>query len=201
LKKKEENMKKRICFWVIRHGEKDGDMLTEKGVQQVRLAARLLDGTTFRAAFHSGMKRAEQTVLEILSATGQKKMKPEANVGFGYEWAEKEYPLTPVIRKIATDGKNNVTAADWLKAWPGARLIRERFASTMLGLTRTLVKHFPEEKEIDVLVGSHGPTGELATLEPETTRVLELAGIICYVIMYDEQTGKAEIAHSVRLYR
>lgn len=197
---KEEIMKKRINFWVIRHGERNGnkDALSEKGVQQVkRVTSLLMQNFVFSKAFYSGMNRTKQTVETMLEVLGSP-LKATREEGFGYEWAEKEQPLTPEMRKAAAEGKEEMTAADWLRAWPGALLIRGRFLATMLGWARTLAGRF-SKKEIDVLVGSHGPTGELAALKPEATRALGLAEIICYVIEYDEETDEAKLVASARL--
>lgn len=194
---------KKVRFWVIRHGEKDGDAdkLSEKGVEQVQKTARhLLKGMTFQAAFYSGMNRTKETVEIVLEELDQQ-CELQINEGFGFAWAEKEQPVTPEFRqlyKAATAGEK-VTVAQCLSSWPGAQLIRSRLFDTMLGLARTLANRFPAEEEIDILVGSHGPAGELAAVKPEKTMALGLGSIICYVVEYNEQTGEIKLAHSVRL--
>ncbi len=194
-----------VNFWVIRHGEKrlDEDALSETGVEQVKeTTRRFLRNLTFQAVFYSGMKRTKETVEIVLETLG---FLPKtigyplilAEEGFGYEWAIKEQPLSPIICKTM-ERRKKITVADWLRIWPGALLIRGRMLGTVLGWARTLANQFPQEQEINVLVGSHSPTGELAAINL-STETLSYASLIQYIIEYDEETDMAKLTASCRL--
>jgi broad specificity phosphatase PhoE len=177
---------KKIIFWMIRHGEAVNDKLTERGIEQVKKATKLFKGMTFQAAFYSGAERTRQTVKIVLSILNQN-LTPEREEGFGYLWAEKKYPITPEIeQKIKQKTKNeNETVKIWLDAWPGALLIRNRLLETLFTQTKILATQCKEE-EINVLVGSHACTAELATLKPEETLILNYTDIFTYVFEYNE---------------
>lgn len=189
--------KKRVNFWVIRNGEEFKDALSEKGRKQVRaVASRLLCGLNFLKVFYSGINQTKETVETILEVIGQP-FKLTIEEGFGCVWVEKEQLVSETWRKKFVNNEE-ITVADWLENWPGALLIRGRFLATMLGWARTLVGRF-SEKEIEVLVGSDGPAGGLAVIEPKSTKALGPAEVICYIIEYDPLTDEAKLVHSVRL--
>lgn len=169
-----------VRFWVMRHGQKAGDALTVLGREQVEQAARrLLMGVTFRAAFHSGMERARQTVEEALQAIGQADVPVEAEKGFGYAWAldELNFPIEAAKKHLP----QTPTVADWLFAWPPAQIIRERFIATLVYRACEIAEgHFGDVGTINVLVGSHSPTGELACDNPSEMEPLREAEVIVY---------------------
>lgn len=193
---------KTVNFWVMRHGEKkvNEDALSELGIEQVKKTARqFLRDLTFQAVFHSGMKRTKETVEVALEALGLSSYRPLILIeeGFGYEWAQKEQPITSQLREAIVKRKE-LNVANFLKLWPGALLIRGRMLGTMLGWARTLADQFPQEEKINVLVGSHSPTGELAAINP-FTKALSYASLIQYVVEYDEETDIARLTASCRL--
>lgn len=207
-----------VVMYAMRHGERTpatapgqepADELTALGIQQVKRAAqnRLVD-VTFDAAYYSGMNRAEQTVTEALVAIGMGDVVPKANEGFGYEWATKatgvnpEYlAVRPVEKAIGeackAEGKKPMVA-DWLNSpWRPAWAIRGRFYQTLLDVAVSEAMDTEEgTDEVNVLIGSHSPTAELAAVDPSTMPRLGLADMVKYVVEVDIETGDAKLVSS-----
>ncbi len=173
-------------FHVMRHGEKDGDTLTEFGKQQVAASAeKWLQKIPIMAAYHSGMNRAEQTtriVLETLGipvqeTPGGRGAPVREERGFGFKWLLEDPCFPPFdfpALEAEIDGNGLQPVNVWLRRSAHVRALRERYLATMLHIARearltefeaSLSRNRPARAlETHILVGSHSPFGELLVL-------------------------------------
>jgi len=200
----EERMKKKIgtvVFYGMRHGDKEGDALTEKGREQVRRSAEAnFKRINFCMAFHSGMERAKQTVEIALETVGLRTLfaeivdpfpddgvalLEEPRFGFTWAWDPQAYPIDAELN--ARD-RTTVTVQQWLQSWAPARAIRTEVEATLKHYAWTLANMRPCER-LNVLIASHSPTIELAVGRPDRTMSLREADIAIYTVkVYDDGT-------------
>jgi len=184
-----------VHFWVIRHGQRDGDKdaLTEKGFEQVKASAtHNLGNVKFDAAFFSGMHRVKQTAETVLSTLGQS-VPLTAEQGFGFGWAadEKRWPYKEANARVeaAKAAGAQDTADLWLENWPPALMVRGRLLGTLLLRAQSLAAA-SKANAINVLAGSHSPTSELAALDPKTTARLRETDVMHYAVEVDADGAK-----------
>jgi broad specificity phosphatase PhoE len=178
---------KTVNFWVIRHGHKDPekDALSDKGFEQVKASAKHnLNNVKFDAAFFSGMHRVKETAETVLSTLGQN-VPLTADQGFGFGWAadEKRWPYKEATNQVeaAKAAGAEETADLWMEKWPPALMVRGRLLGSLLYRAQALADSVKKD-EINVLVGSHSPTSELAALDPKTTPRLRETDVMKYVV-------------------
>ncbi|MDD5567451.1 MAG: phosphoglycerate mutase family protein [Patescibacteria group bacterium] len=189
----------------MRHGEKDGDALTETGREQVRQATReYLADAGFFAALSSEMERAHQTTRVALGELGQGILMSHRDPGFGYLHADHDYPGEPIkdalarVKELVAGGARE-TVRLWLDSWPVCRQIRGRFIECLFKCAVLCTLNSVQvqgDEPIRILVGSHSPCSELAVLDPDNTLRLGLAGIVRYVVRVDTETLAAELVGS-----
>ncbi len=179
-----------FTFW--RHGEKDGDALTELGFQQMR------DG--FRC--HLGDVKPEEIVEALATdknrtamgcATGLEELSLPLSVtryaGLGYEWVD-QIDLGPdvpgcienyeaLVDSLVTD--EVLTIQRILDECPRARLIREALIMFMHRTAKRIVRERPDDDFLHVIGVNHGPGGELPG-DPEHT-VLEMGQAVRYTVL------------------
>lgn len=197
-------MKKTVRFWVIRHGERNGDKdeLTEKGFQMVRESARhnLSDVPRFDAAFFSGMHRVRQTAETVLETLGRT-CALTSEQGFGFAWAadDKRWPFKEATKRVeeAKAAGAQETADTWLEQWPPALMVRGRFLGTLLLRAQMLADRHTDDS-IEVLVGSHSPCSEMAALDPKATPRLREADIMQYVVEVGDDGAKLVKSEVIR---
>ncbi len=176
-----------VNFYVMRHGKKGGDRLTEEGFQMVQRSAQMhLSGIPIHAALYSGMNRTLQTVNHALNVAGAADVPVEIDYGFGYSWAigdpncsvykRAEYRFDP----LPNDQSVLKTVGDCLKYWPPSRIYRHRIRGALLSQAEAMSFRFPDNDTVNVLVGSHSPTAEMAA-GYDFPRLQE-ADIVLYVI-------------------
>ncbi|MGB7218602.1 MAG: histidine phosphatase family protein [Vicinamibacterales bacterium] len=192
-----------VHFWVIRHGQRDGDKdaITEKGFEQVKTSAKAnLSNVKFDAAFFSGMHRVKQTAETALSTIGQS-VPLVAEPGFGFAWAadEKRWPYKEANAKVEAAKAAGVqdTADLWLENWPPALMVRGRLLATLL-FRAQLLAGSNKAGTINVLAGSHSPTSELAALDPKTTARLRETDLMHYVVEVGDEGPKLVKSDVVR---
>ena len=192
-----------VYFWVIRHGQRDGDKdaLTEKGFEMAKAAAKAnLSNVRFDAAFYSGMQRVKQTAETVLSTLGQN-IPLVAEQGFGFGWAadEKRWPYKEANTKVEAAKAAGVqdTADLWLENWPPALMVRGRLLGTLL-LRAQLLATTNKAGSLNVLAGSHSPTSELAALDPKTAARLRETDIMHYVVEVGDEGPKLVKSDVVR---
>ena len=184
-----------VHFWVMRHGQRDGDKdaLTDKGFEQVKASAKHnLSNVKFDAAFFSGMHRVKQTAETALGTIGQN-IPLVAEAGFGFGWAadEKRWPYKEANTKVeaAKAAGAQDTADLWLENWPPALMVRGRLLATLL-FRAQLLANANKAGTINVLAGSHSPTSELAALDPKATARLRETDIMHYVVEIGDEGPK-----------
>jgi broad specificity phosphatase PhoE len=192
-----------VHYWVIRHGQRDGDKdaLTDKGFEMAKAAAKAnLSNVKFDAAFFSGMHRVKQTAETVLSTLGQN-IPLVAEQGFGFGWAadEKRWPYKEANAKVeaAKAAGAQDTADLWLETWPPALMVRGRLLATLL-LRAQLLANANKANTINVLAGSHSPTSELAALDPKNTARLRETDILHYVVEVGDDGPKLVKSEVVR---
>ena len=178
----------KVIFDIMRHGDRDGDQLTSKGVGQVRDSAQKnLAGCLYTLAFFSGLVRARQTVETCLAALGHRAVPILVDEGFSYVTAQKEAepwmgkPFTALKTEGYQVGQN---VEFWLKNWAPALIIRGQILATMRLRAQMLAT--ADGQDCRVLVGSHGPTSELGCCEPANTPSLREADMIRYTWEVDQ---------------
>lgn len=186
---------KTVHYWVMRHGQKDPDKdaLTDKGFEMAKAAAKHnLSNVTFDAAFFSGMQRVKETAETVLSTLGQK-LSLTADQGFGFGWAadEKRWPYKDATNSVeeAKKGGAQETADLWMEKWPPALMVRGRLLATLLFRAQALADSIKKDS-INVLVGSHSPTSELAALDPRNTPRLRETDLIHYEVQVADDGPK-----------
>lgn len=204
---------KRIVIYIMRHGEKQDDMLTEAGIKQVIDSTQHnLKGINFDLAYYSGMNRTKDTVATALQALGIADKKQfyshsediwvfQKEEGFSYvvsPYEDNLWPIQEAQKKVeAAKDKGELETADlWLKNWPKALIIRGRLQKTLLLLGKALNENpiYKDQEVINILVASHSPTAELAALEPRLTPKLSEADIIRYTLV--NHSGEMKIISS-----
>lgn len=186
---------KTVHFWVMRHGQKDPDKdaLSDKGFEQVKASAKHnLSNVKFDAAFFSGMQRVKETAETVLSTLGQS-LPLTADQGFGFGWAadEKRWPYKEATNQVeAAKAAGAVETADlWMEKWPPALMVRGRLLGSLLYRAQALADSVKKDT-INVLIGSHSPTSELAALDPQNTPRLRETDVIQYVVEVGDQGPK-----------
>lgn len=179
----------KVIFDIMRHGEKDGDVLTKKGEKQVRQSAKKnLPGCRYTRAFFSGYVRARQTVQACLSTLRDAGISTiEIEPGFSYEpamqqaeqWAGRPYSA------LKEEGKGQ-NVKWWLRNWAPALWLRGQVLTTMRLQAEMLAT---SSRDYRVLVGGHGPAAESACLDPSTTPSLREADIIRYTWEVGQTVG------------
>ncbi len=178
---------KTVHFWVMRQGHKDPDKdpLSDKGFEQVKASAKHnLSNVKFDAAFFSGMHRVKQTAETVLSTLGQS-LPLTADQGFGFGWAadETRWPYkeaTNMVEAAKAAGAQE-TADLWMEKWPPALMVRGRLLGSLLYRAQARADSVKKDT-INVLIGSHSPTSELAALDPKNTPRLRETDVIHYVV-------------------
>lgn len=180
---------------IRRHGDKDGDLLTPKGEEQITAAAKKNDANiTWDLAAHSEMFRAQQTARLSLTATGQKL--PDSKIvefpGFGYDHAaHPDFPF-PIEKKTAGGPYDQQTVGEWIMLWPmSCQKIRTTIGLSIRAIA-LIAAGYGEKDEYNIIVGAHSPTSELATRNL-TTGMLNEADAIDYIVEIDRDTWKATI--------
>ena len=181
-----------VRFFCMRHGEKDGDMLTEKGKRQVLASARAHlreKEIRFLFAYYSGKNRAKETA-DIALSTSSCATPVTIEEGFGYEWALNsklpQFNFEEIEAKISAEVGNKQTAYDWLEHYPPCFGFLARFQDKMFEITLQFKKFI--RNDTNIFVSSHSPLCELAAPDPRTMPRLGYADIVVYTIQFDKFT-------------
>jgi broad specificity phosphatase PhoE len=170
----------------MRHGEKEGDSLTPRGIRQVEASARThLSSLSFTHAVSSGRERAKQT-LEVV---GKVLHLPEPHIDLEFDYISIEDPQLPQFKweKAANEwearGVSTPTVFDVLQHWPPAWLLRRQITDALIALAKR-VKFLYFEGE-QALVVSHSGVIELAA-DMDAPGELRPGDIIVYTLDLDE---------------
>jgi 2,3-bisphosphoglycerate-dependent phosphoglycerate mutase len=170
--------------------------LTEKGRAEARAAAQTLEGITFGAAHTSSLKRAQDTLSEIMQELGQTEVEAKTSAALD----ERDYgDLTGKNKWQVRDEHGEEKFRQWRRSWdypvPGGETLKDvhdravpyyekhiladlRAGKNVIvsahgNTLRALVKHLENIAEADIPALEIG-TGEvyLYEIEPETGRVI-----------------------------
>lgn len=183
----------------MRHGEKDGDALTELGRRQVDASAvkHVFDnfsrvmGTA--EVYASEMNRARESAMIVLDLAPQLTVQlepdktwppkaPEVTVksGFGYAWIDEakdgNETLGDVAARLQKDFGDKLTPQIWLNQFEGAVKWRDCFVHEMLEAAKNA------EEYNSVVICSHDPIIALAANEYVRNLVIGHADIVRYTI-------------------
>lgn len=157
-----------IIVDIVRHGQKNGDALTERGVEQIRATAieltRAEGPRNVDLMVHSGANRTKEALAIIASSFGYDPM-----LAFPDEQFNFTNLITPaggkdiVLAEIAQVQANGDNVALALEISAYARLARYQITHAILALARDLIENGYER----AVVTSHGPYAELAATNPE----------------------------------
>ncbi len=178
---------KTVTAFGIRHGEKKGDGLTERGFQQVAASAlKYLSDVRPVLALHSGWHRAQQTVETALAIIGSDSIPTRFEQGFAFSMSEEECLPGPTVLDLYNNPPKPIeeqTVQDWLTWCTGADVLRGQVAITLIHVARSL-----EDGDV-FIIGSHSPTIEMAVPNPAEFNRLNVADIVRYDIEFDDNTG------------
>lgn len=198
-----------VNFYCMRHGEKNGDKLTERGSRQVSASAKqYLTGVVFDTAYASEMVRAQQTAARVLAVLGQQNVTVFIDRYFGYEWFLNDFqadafPFDAAEQKIMAECKEAErapTVMDYLQHWPPACAYRVRMTDILIEIAIFLATDqltvSRKQPFCNVLVASHSPICETAAFYPRVFPRLNEADIAVHTIKVESKTHKAAITHS-----
>jgi len=181
-------MEKKVAVYVMRHGPKDGDKLTEEGERSVQLSAvNNLAGLEFHALYASRKYRALQTVVIAVGTLegANRGMSIEARDGFDFAGAPglKDWPKFDSELKRRVAAGEAATVALWQDIAPEyVNHQRPRITAEILAVAKDMAAKYKDLDEINVLVGCHGPCSELACLDPKDMPAINEADIVKYEI-------------------
>lgn len=151
-----------VNVWVMRHGEKKGDALTPKGIQQVRASAEMhFEGLHFTHGFHTGKQRVIQTVNEVAEALGEN-ICPSANQDYNPWWAFDPNLPQYDVEQLEAD-LVGATVYDLLGAWPPAWAMLSQMRQAVKN-TAMMIWEMQKQgvAKRDVLICNHTWVAEMA---------------------------------------
>lgn len=181
-------MEKKARVYIMRHGPKEGDQLTEEGVRCVQVSAVTnLAGIEFDALFCSKKFRTLQTVVAAVGVL------PGANRGLGIETREgfdfinapdidRWKELSAEVNRLAEASGQPATVALWAQVAPAyVNHIRPQVTAEILRVSKETLQSI-SVNEANILVGCHGPLSELACLDMNSMLAVREADIVCYEV-------------------
>jgi broad specificity phosphatase PhoE len=186
-----------ISYWVIQQGEADKTGLTEHGENQVRNAfEQHLSRLNIPSIIHGGADSTKATakLLSKLCRRYSKGGSVEVDPALGLEWVFDEglpsHDIDKVRRRLETSSAKDVTAHDWLAAWPPSWGARERFTQRMLA---AMVEHHHRHSylgDLDCIVVVPPPLDTLILPKPGEALHLGPGDIVKYTVGYNDDEIK-----------
>ena len=153
---------------LVRHGQSEWNALgqwtgwtdvelTEQGREEARKAAKSLDGLTFHAAHTSNLKRAQQTLTEIMAELGQVEIEAKKTGALN----ERHYgELTGQNKWQVKETHGEDQFNRWRRAWdepiPGGETLKDVHARVKPYYEETILEELKSGK--NVIVAAHGNT-------------------------------------------
>jgi len=195
-----------VDYYLECHGDKTKPkdpqkaILTKKGRAQVKASSHMhLSELTVDLALNSGKTRAWETMEIAMRQTQTPTGVPvevEDALYFEHDYQDlSRYP--EATKTIAGLQGFTETVHLWLTLWPEGVVVRARLQNALVLRARLLVASGNKDHYV-VVGGSHGPTAELAALDPVSTPRLREADIAHYTVEVSE-SGAEIVASEVLL--
>ncbi|OGI22583.1 MAG: hypothetical protein A2194_01825 [Candidatus Moranbacteria bacterium RIFOXYA1_FULL_44_8] len=204
LKKDDMNDKPQVTIETVevnihgmRHGDKDGDTLTEKGKEQVAKSARKnLAGISIDAYYSSLRTRAFETADVVYETIGSK-----TEVEIAHRRAAFDFCGAPGITntKAVTEGEKayreehgieKETVGTWRQGAPAwTDFLRGRVYQGLKDVATEQAFDAKGNAVKNVFIGSHSPTIELAVADPNFPRLRE-ADMVLYRFIVVKTNGE-----------
>jgi broad specificity phosphatase PhoE len=171
---------KRIRIFAQRHGERNGDSLTQGGIDQIKTALRLscFTSANFKAFFASPKQRSQQTAAIIANDPSLVK------IDYGLY-----APLTDAqIDTIwGTLSGRNATVREWFVALPrhwGPRM-RTLLSATFEEMIRETVSNNPDQQKLDIYACGHSLLLEMALPDDkQSVKPLDVSDTIIFTFEF-----------------
>jgi len=156
-----------VTIDVVRHGEKNGDQMTEKGFAQISATGLALARTAghmkVSRLIYSGANRTRQAVT-IFKEAFEFEDGPEENKMFGFgNLIAPAGGLERVLKEIAYVQANGDTVAHALNESEYAVMARLQIAEALIELAKDMIV----KDQNWAIVASHGNYSEMATVDPQ----------------------------------
>lgn len=176
--------------------------LTNKGRAEARAAAKALEGLTFGAAHTSNLKRAQDTLSEILDELHQTQVDTKKSSALN----ERDYgELTGKNKWQVKAEHGDEQFTKWRRSWdepiPGGESLKDVSARAVPYFEEHIVKDLKSGK--NVIVAAHGNTlralvKHIDNLAAEAVSGLEIGTGEVYVYEINEDTGQV-IAKQIKV--
>jgi len=135
------------------------------------------------AAFYTDLRRTRQTIDTAMAEIGE--LAAFEIIGeprFGFRYAEDPRHPFPGNSGVSAADWRAQDPRDWLERWPVCREIKGGFTATLLHWACYFGNAGDKSDDVNILIGSHSPTGELAAIEVGVFGLLWEADIVRYAI-------------------
>lgn len=173
----------KVRIFAQRHGERDGDKLTQQGIEQIRTSKKLssVRSVNFSAYYASPKNRTRQTATLFASDDS------DVQISYGLY-----IPLSDSQIDAVWGGVSNQKALvhEWFRNLPrnwGARM-REQLLAAFEEMARETAAKYPGASELNIYACGHSATLELAL--PDAAQETPLLGVSEFIIFIFELTGK-----------
>src|SRR3989339_88823 len=182
---KKEIMSKIITIDVVRHGEKNGDQMTERGVAQITATglemARIFGQIKMDRLIYSGANRTLQAAT-LFKEGFEFEGELEENKMFGFgNLIEPAGGIQRVLAEIAQVQANGDTVAHALEISNYAVMARLQIAEVLV----ELAKDMASKGQTWAIVASHGNYSEMATVDPQMPYGICEGDRVRYIIRED----------------
>lgn len=168
--------------------------LTDKGRQEARAAAKTLNGLTFGAAYTSNLKRAQDTLAEILDELHQTELEAQKSAALN----ERDYGMLTGKNKWQVKAEYGETQfTKWRRGWnepiPQGETLQDVHARTVPFYTEHILKDLQAGK--NVIIAAHGNTlralvRHLEQIAEDQIPGLEIGTGEVYLYDINEDTGQ-----------
>jgi 2,3-bisphosphoglycerate-dependent phosphoglycerate mutase len=168
--------------------------LTEKGRAEARAAATTLEGITFDAAHTSNLKRAQDTLTEILTELGQTEIEARQSAALN----ERDYgDLTGKNKWQVREEHGEEKFMNWRRSWdypvPGGETLKDVHARAVPYYEEHILSDMRAGK--NVIVAAHGNTlralvKHLENIATDDISGLEIGTGEVYLYEIEPETGK-----------
>jgi 2,3-bisphosphoglycerate-dependent phosphoglycerate mutase len=176
--------------------------LTEKGRAEARAAAKTLEGITFGAAHTSELKRAQDTLAEILDELHQTEIEAQKSAALN----ERDYGiLTGKNKWQAKEEYGEEQFMKWRRSWdepiPGGETLKDVHARVVPYYEEHILADLKSGK--NVIVASHGNTlralvKHIENIAESDVTNLEIGTGEVYLYQINEDTGEV-IAKEIKI--
>jgi broad specificity phosphatase PhoE len=179
-------------FYVIRHGQKAGKVVTAFGLEQLSATSdEYFQDITFDAAFCSDQQRTQDSVRHILDRRDQRNLAVDTHPAFaiGPRFSEDSIAEFDKLEKELVDP----TVQTWMDKWSGGNALREDLRMAMCQIAADLQADDPGHRgPFEILIGYHGPLATFAAPNPKSfPGNIGTADVIVYELEPGDQIARA----------